>query len=65
MNVVRDIFRKNITPLSREQTLGEAIDQILASNLPGLPVVDDHKQLVGFLSEHDCIPTSDQWYLPL
>ena len=26
------------------------------ANLGGLPVLDDHQHLVGFLSEQDCIP---------
>ena len=55
METVKDIVRKNITPLSAEMQLGDAIERILASGLTGLPVVDDQGKLVGFLSEQDCI----------
>ncbi|WP_067520607.1 CBS domain-containing protein [Endozoicomonas ascidiicola] len=56
MNIVRDILRRNINPLSSDSKLGDAVDQLLSANVSGLPVVDDHQQLVGFLSEFDCIP---------
>ncbi len=56
MHIVKDIIRKNINPLSIELSLPEAVDRILASGLSGLPVVNSHNKLVGFLSEHDCIP---------
>ncbi|MFM5200788.1 CBS domain-containing protein [Aeromonas caviae] len=36
--------------------LAEALDRLHRANLGGLPVLDDHQHLVGFLSEQDCIP---------
>lgn len=55
MKTVNDIIRKNITPLTREQSLTDAVEQILQSGMTGLPVVDEEKNCIGFLSEHDCI----------
>ena len=55
MIVVKDIVRRNITPLSTDLMLAEAVEQILASGLIGLPVVNSERRLVGFLSEQDCI----------
>ena len=56
MKTVKEVFRKNVTPLKVDVQLHEAVDRILESGLTGLPVVDEMDQLVGFLSEHDCIP---------
>ncbi len=56
MILVRDIMYENITPLYEEMSLPQAVDHLIASNLPGLPVTDAQKNLTGFLSEHDCIP---------
>ena len=56
MDIIRDIFRKNIKPLSSDSKLDSAVDQLLAANVSGLPVVDDSNRLIGFLSEFDCIP---------
>ncbi|QXC34672.1 CBS domain-containing protein [Aeromonas sp. FDAARGOS 1407] len=38
-------------------SLAEALDRLHHSGLSGLPVLDDEKQLIGFLSEQDCIPS--------
>lgn len=43
-------------PLHAEMSLPEAVDIILKSGFIGLPVVDDDNHVVGFLSEHDCMP---------
>ncbi|MGB0361276.1 MAG: CBS domain-containing protein, partial [Endozoicomonas sp.] len=56
MNIVRDIYHRNIQPLSPGSDLGEAVAQLLSANVSGLPVVDADQRLVGFLSEFDCIP---------
>ena len=38
-------------------SLAEALDRLHHAGLSGLPVLDDEKQLIGFLSEQDCIPS--------
>lgn len=55
METVKDIVRKNITPLSADLLLSDAVERILTSGLTGLPVVDEQGKLVGFLSEQDCL----------
>jgi len=42
--------------LRADMALPEAVQLILDSGLTGLPVLDDKEQVIGFLSEHDCIP---------
>ncbi len=37
------------------ETVYEAIHTLLAAGMTGGPVIDEKKQLVGFLSEHDCL----------
>jgi CBS domain-containing protein len=43
--------------LSPDLSLAEALDRLHHSGLSGLPVLDARRQLVGFLSEQDCIPS--------
>ncbi|CBL44339.1 hypothetical protein HDN1F_07560 [gamma proteobacterium HdN1] len=38
-----------------ETPLDDAVNQLLASKLDGIPVVNAQGQMVGFLSEQDCI----------
>ena len=38
-------------------SLAEALDRLHHAGLSGLPVLDDEKQLIGFLSEQNCIPS--------
>ncbi|MDP6445489.1 MAG: CBS domain-containing protein [Pirellulaceae bacterium] len=42
-------------PLTKDQTLAEAAEVMLASQLGSLPVVDDEKNLIGMLSEYDLL----------
>ena len=37
--------------------LADALDRLHQSGLGGLPVLDEQKRLIGFLSEQDCIPS--------
>ena len=56
MILIKDIMSGNLTPLTEEMSLPQAVDHLMTSNMLGLPVVDHNKRLTGFLSEHDCIP---------
>ncbi len=53
-------IRDHMQPLTHSLHPGlgltEALDRLHRANLGGLPVLDDHQHLVGFLSEQDCIP---------
>lgn len=42
--------------LSPQLGLAEALDRLHQAQQSGLPVLDDEKRLIGFLSEQDCIP---------
>ncbi len=37
------------------ESVVEAVEKLLQSNRTGAPVVDDEKQVIGFVSEQDCI----------
>ena len=56
MVLIRDIMSEHLTPLHESMSLAQAVDHLMANHMLGLPVVDERKQLSGFLSEHDCIP---------
>lgn len=56
MILIKEIMSENLTPLTEEMSLPQAVDHLMTNNMLGLPVVDDKKRLTGFLSEHDCIP---------
>lgn len=53
--IVRDVMDASIVPLRLDTSLAEAVDRITDSHHLGLPVVDSDQQLVGFLSEQDCM----------
>jgi CBS domain-containing protein len=44
-----------MTTFKPEQSIHEAIAIILAKKISGAPVLDDHRHLVGNLSEKDCL----------
>jgi CBS domain-containing protein len=52
---------KYIVPLTQmvtfkpDQNIQEAIDTIIEKRISGAPVLDDHRHLVGNLSEKDCL----------
>ena len=45
----------HMTTFRPEQSIHEAIAIILAKKISGAPVLDDHRHLVGNLSEKDCL----------
>ena len=56
MAKVSEIMRHSLPLLRAEMSITEALDRLLESELSGLPVVDSQRQIIGFLSEQDCIP---------
>ena len=54
---IRDHMSRLTHFLTPQLGLAEALDRLHHSGLSGLPVLDDQQQLVGFLSELDCIPS--------
>ena len=53
---IRDHMQPLTHSLSPELGLAEAMDRLHLADLGGLPVLDDQRRLIGFLSEQDCIP---------
>lgn len=53
---VQDAMYPVNTPLTVSMPLVDAVSNILDSGYIGLPVVDHEARVVGFLSEHDCLP---------
>ncbi len=53
---VKDAMYPVSHPLQPEMMLVEAVDHILNAGVIGLPVVNQAHEVVGFLSEHDCLP---------
>ncbi|MNH02475.1 CBS domain protein [compost metagenome] len=54
---VRDHMQRLTHSLSPQLGLAEALDRLHQAGLSGLPVLDERQQLIGFLSEQDCIPS--------
>jgi CBS domain-containing protein len=61
--LVRDIMDRDLTSLSEETTLIEAISLIVAHKAGGLPVLDGNNRVVGFLSEGDVLKAAIPGYL--
>jgi predicted transcriptional regulator len=61
----RDLMTKNLLLFSPDQTLLEAIENLIKWRVSGAPVVDEDGRMVGMLSELDCLRmlASDEFYL--
>ncbi|WP_164848212.1 CBS domain-containing protein [Halobacteriovorax sp. HLS] len=55
---IRDHMSKAFITLSKDITISEASTSLLKMNLTGAPVVGDKGELIGFLSEKDCLKFS-------
>lgn len=53
--VVRDVMAAKLVTLRAEMDIHEAIALLLKHHISGAPVVDEHQQLLGVLSEKDCL----------
>lgn len=52
---VSDYMSQRPVTFSTEMPVAEAVEKLLHSHQTGGPVVDEKRQLVGFLSEQDCL----------
>lgn len=52
--VVKEFMTQSIT-LQEHMNIFNAIDTLLKQDLTGAPVVNENQELVGFLSEKDCV----------
>ncbi|MGB2427201.1 MAG: CBS domain-containing protein [Alteromonas sp.] len=53
--LVSDYMNQRPVKLSIDMPIAEAVERLLTSKQAGGPVVDEHKKVVGFLSEQDCM----------
>ena len=52
---VRDYMNREVVTLSPETNLYKAIDVLLVNRISSAPVVDEQRNLIGVLSESDCL----------
>lgn len=53
--LVKDVMIQNPPVIKAGESLDDAVERLIQNRLLGLPVVDEKRHLVGFLSEQDCI----------
>ena len=53
--LVKDHMQHNAHALSVHTNVEQVVDHLLTNHLSGCPVIDDQQQVVGFVSEQDCI----------
>ena len=53
--LVKDVMIENPPVVKAGESLDDAVERLIQHRLLGLPVVDDKRQIIGFLSEQDCI----------
>ena len=54
---VKDIMARNIITFTPDQNIHQVIDLLISSGKSGGSVIDDAGNLVGFISEKDCLKT--------
>lgn len=52
---VADIMWNHIEPVKQGTTVATAVRHLLVNHVTGLPVVDGARNVIGFVSEQDCI----------
>lgn len=59
--VVRFVMGTSTRAFTTSELMKDAMHDLARSPFPALPVVDDHRNLIGVLSEKDCLRTLSQW----
>ena len=52
---VSDVMWNHMEPIRCGTPLTRVVKILLQNHVSGLPVVDDHRKVIGFISEQDCI----------
>ncbi|HTN34381.1 MAG TPA: CBS domain-containing protein [Marinobacter sp.] len=52
---VSDVMSNHIRPIKCGTFLTDVVKALLDNHISGLPVVDDQRRVLGFVSEQDCI----------
>ncbi|MDO3384166.1 CBS domain-containing protein [Gilvimarinus algae] len=53
--LVRDYMQTDPVAFNRDTNLLQVVHKLLAAGVTGAPVIDEHRQVIGFVSEQDCI----------
>ncbi|WP_272150770.1 CBS domain-containing protein [Tenacibaculum aiptasiae] len=53
--LVSDYMSKNLITFKEDQSIEDVIDSLIKNKISGGPVVNDKNELVGIISEGDCI----------
>ncbi|WP_111641965.1 CBS domain-containing protein [Marinimicrobium alkaliphilum] len=53
--LVRDYMQRDTNAISVSANIAEVVSRLVKGKIPGAPVIDDKKTVVGFVSEQDCI----------
>ena len=53
--IVADYMDPNPATIRADSNIIDAVETLLKHNMTGAPVIDKHNELIGFLSEQDCI----------
>lgn len=58
--VVKDHMTKNVVILAPDMEIAHAAQYLIAHDISGAPVLDEHGRLVGILTERDCMRVAMQ-----
>lgn len=53
--LVRDFMQANVQAIKSDASVRDVVEHLLKWNITGAPVVDDSMQVIGFVSEQDCM----------
>ena len=53
--LVKDVMAKHPTAIAGGTPLPDVVDTLLRYKVSGLPVINEQEQVVGFVSEQDCL----------
>ena len=51
----KDIMTTNVVSVTKETPIYEAMELLIENEITGMPVVDDEMNLVGVITEKDCL----------
>ena len=52
---VEDYMTRRLVTFQPDQTMDQVLDLLLAKNISGGPVIDENNNLIGIISEGDCL----------
>ena len=58
--LVKDHMTRKVLPLDPDLEISAATQMLIAHNISGAPVLDQHGRLVGILTERDCLKVAMQ-----